>query len=68
VLGKCGYVVEELDPDSPRGRVRIDSEEWRAETPDGTSLPEGTRVSVQRIEGTRLIVVPAQGAKAPASE
>ena len=58
VLGKTGIVVEELDPHSSVGRVRIDTEEWRAETADGTSLAIGECVTVSRIEGTRLIVTP----------
>ncbi|GAB4276983.1 MAG: hypothetical protein Kow0056_07990 [Coriobacteriia bacterium] len=58
VLGKTGIVIEELDPTSTKGRVRIETEEWRAETPDGTPLPVGVKVRVERIEGARVIVVP----------
>lgn len=67
VLGKVGVVTEALDPMSPIGRVRIHREEWRAETPDDSSLPEGTKVVVERIEGTRLIVVPLKDEGALAS-
>jgi membrane protein implicated in regulation of membrane protease activity len=61
VLGKSGVVVEELEPGSPRGRIRVEAEEWRAETPDGTPLPVGARVCIERIEGTRLIVTATEG-------
>jgi membrane protein implicated in regulation of membrane protease activity len=60
VLGKTGIVIEELDPSSTKGRVRVTSEEWRGETSDGTSLSVGTRVMVERVEGARLIVTPCE--------
>jgi membrane protein implicated in regulation of membrane protease activity len=68
VLGKTGTVVEELDPQSPKGRVQVGSEQWRAETDDGTSLPAGASIVVDRIDGTRLIVSAAEGAQAPSEE
>jgi membrane protein implicated in regulation of membrane protease activity len=40
------------------GMVRIDREEWRAETTNGAALPEGALVVVARVEGTRLVVIP----------
>ncbi|HEX6311059.1 MAG TPA: NfeD family protein [Acidimicrobiia bacterium] len=40
------------------GLVRIDREEWRAETTNGASLSEGAVVVVARVEGTRLVVIP----------
>lgn len=61
VLGKSGVVVEELDPHSAAGRVRVGTEEWRAETPDSTPLPIGTKVRIDKIEGTRLIVTQKAG-------
>lgn len=56
MLEKHGIVTEDLDPDSQKGKVRIDREIWIADTADGTALPVGTKVIVLRVEGTRLIV------------
>jgi inner membrane protein len=38
------------------GLVRLDREEWRAETADGVAVPAGSVVRVLRVEGTRLVV------------
>lgn len=38
------------------GLVRIEREEWRAESSDGAAIPAGTTVRVERVDGTRLIV------------
>lgn len=63
VLGKQALVIETIDPDSPAGRVRVDVEEWRADSVDSELIPEGTRVEVLGIDGTRLRVrpLPARG-------
>ncbi len=58
LLGKTGVVIERLVPDSPEGQVRISHEQWRADAPGYGILPEGTRVIVDRIEGTHLVVHP----------
>jgi membrane protein implicated in regulation of membrane protease activity len=63
VLGKQALVIETIDPDSPAGRVRVDVEEWRADSVHSEVIPEGTRVEVLGIDGTRLRVrpLPARG-------
>jgi membrane protein implicated in regulation of membrane protease activity len=40
------------------GTVRVDREEWRAESTNGAPVPAGTRVVVARVAGTRLVVIP----------
>ncbi len=57
-IGKRGLVLEEIDDVRNTGRVRLDKEEWRAESDADEVIPEGTRVEVVRLEGTHLIVVP----------
>jgi membrane protein implicated in regulation of membrane protease activity len=57
VLHERGLVVDGMGPDDP-GLVRIDREEWRAESVDGTVIEPGTRVEVVEIRGTRVLVVP----------
>jgi membrane protein implicated in regulation of membrane protease activity len=41
------------------GTVRLDREEWRAESLTGDAIPVGTPVLVTRVDGTRLVVVPS---------
>lgn len=60
LVGKSGSVIEELTPDSPVGQVRIEREIWRADAPDSGIVPVGTRVVVDRVEGTHLIVHPEE--------
>jgi len=58
VLGKHALVIEDIDPHSPSGRVRVDVEEWRADSDDGSALSKGTLVEVLAVDGTRLRVRP----------
>lgn len=59
-VGRSGVVLEEVPPDrSASGTVRIDREEWRAESAHGRVIAVGARVRVVAVEGTRLVVEPA---------
>jgi membrane protein implicated in regulation of membrane protease activity len=55
MLGQRGKVIEIIDPQSGTGRVRVETEEWRATT-DGDDLEVGAAVRVTGIRGTRLVV------------
>ncbi len=57
-IGKRGVVLEEVDDVKSTGRARIDKEEWRADSADRETIPEGTRVEVVRLEGTHVVVRP----------
>ena len=60
VVGKEGVVIGRgLDP---KGIVRVASEEWKATTSDGSSLPAGARVVVTRLDGLALTVDAANDA------
>lgn len=53
-VGSEGVVLQEIDPHTGKGMVRILNEEWRA-----TSLgriPTGARIVVTEVNGTRLMV------------
>ena len=64
VVGKEGVVIGRgLDP---KGIVRVASEEWKAATSDGSSLPAGARVVVTRLDGLALTVDAANDAGATA--
>lgn len=56
LVGMTGIVTEELVPDSSSGKVLVDREVWRAEAPGAGVIPLGTRVHVERIDGTHLVV------------
>ncbi|HUR49766.1 MAG TPA: NfeD family protein [Acidimicrobiales bacterium] len=42
------------------GAVRLDREEWTADSFTGDRIPMGSRVLVNRVEGTRLVVMPLE--------
>ncbi len=56
MLGRTGMVLEAIDGAKDEGRVRVDSEEWRARSEGGAVIPAESRVTVLRVEGTHLIV------------
>jgi membrane-bound serine protease (ClpP class) len=65
LVGKEGTVVRDLEP---TGVVQVASEEWSAESVEGTA-PRGTRVRVVAMEGLRLKVerIEERAATPPAS-
>jgi membrane protein implicated in regulation of membrane protease activity len=55
-VGGIGIVLEEINPQSNTGKVRINQEPWRAESENGEIIPVGSTVKVVRVDGTRAIV------------
>lgn len=57
--GRVGVVLDEI-PEGPgaTGLVRVDREEWRAESSTDGAVKVGSRVLVLRVDGTRLVVEP----------
>jgi membrane protein implicated in regulation of membrane protease activity len=70
-VGRRAKVVKAIPAGTDElGSVRIDREEWRADSHDGRALPEGTIVEVLAVQGTRVVVRavgpdPAAGPPAP---
>jgi inner membrane protein len=58
-VGQRGVVIRDI-PAGDVGIVRIEREEWRAQSVTGEEIPAGTPVRVDRVNGTRLVVVPVQ--------
>ncbi len=58
VLGKQAVVLQTIDPIANTGMVRVETEEWRAESADGSVIPKGSVVEVLGVEGVRLKVRP----------
>lgn len=56
LIGKRGVVIEEVEPNDGRGRVRIEREEWRADSEGTEVIPVGAQVIVDKIVGTHLVV------------
>jgi membrane-bound serine protease (ClpP class) len=52
--GKVGVVKETL---APEGKVQINGELWSAESSDGSTLPEGTWVQIDRVQGMKVFVI-----------
>lgn len=62
LVGMRGVVVRAIDPDDPEshGQVVVEGDTWGALT-DGTFvLPEGARVRVTDVQGTRVMVEPVE--------
>lgn len=59
-IGKKGLVLEEIDNAKNTGRIRIDKEEWRADSDKDETIPVGKRVEVTRLDGTHMVVKPLE--------
>jgi membrane protein implicated in regulation of membrane protease activity len=59
-VGRPAHVLKKIpDGHGETGLVRVDREEWRAESSTGQSIPAGTEVRVVDVAGTRLVVAPS---------
>ncbi len=60
-VGRQAYVLRDI-PATPgeTGLVRLDREEWRAESLVGIPIRAGSTVLVSRVDGTRLVVLPLE--------
>ncbi len=56
VLGMVAKVTENVDNDKSSGAVYVDGKTWTARSADGSVIPAGTQVKVQKIEGVKLLV------------
>jgi membrane protein implicated in regulation of membrane protease activity len=56
LLGHSAVVLRDIPAGGDVGLVRVDREEWRAQSTDGSAIPIGTAVRVADVQGTRVIV------------
>ena len=58
-VGREAVVLADI-PSGPGavGLIRLDREEWRAESATGAPIRAGSTVLVTRVDGTRLVVLP----------
>lgn len=56
LIGKTAVVTETIDNVKETGTVRINGLDWTARTEDGSVVEKDTTVTIQKIEGVKLIV------------
>ncbi len=54
--GMVGTVEEEINPKINTGYVKIYGDSWKAITTDGSVVPVGARVTVERLDGNKVFV------------
>jgi membrane protein implicated in regulation of membrane protease activity len=55
-ISKIGVVLEDINNIENTGRVRIDKDEWRADSETDEIIAKGNKVIVTRLDGTHLVV------------
>ncbi len=56
LIGRTGFVTEEINNSRACGTVKIEGKLWSARSADGEAILKETNVTVLRIEGVKLIV------------
>ena len=60
VVDSRGYVTVDIDNNSAAGNVKLGAMEWSARSSSGAPIAKGTLVKVDRIEGVKVFVSPAE--------
>ena len=60
VIGTQGYITDAVDNLNGKGSVKLGAMEWTARSSDGSIIPQGTLVKVDRIEGVKAFVTPVE--------
>ena len=60
VIGSEGIVTADIDNLNAVGQVKLGGMEWTARSTSGANIPTGTRIVVDRIEGVKAFVSPAE--------
>lgn len=68
LIGQPAKVIEPIDGPNDLGTVRVDREEWRAESGDGAAIPLNTQVKIVEVRGTRVVVFPVEPLPPAATE
>jgi len=58
LIGRQATVMRTIPAGDEIGMVRVDREQWRAQSIDGTPIGEGIAVRIADVQGTRVIVAP----------
>lgn len=57
-IGRTARVIEEINADIGKGRVRVEGVDWSAVSADGSVIPNDTVVTVTAVNGAKLTVKP----------
>jgi len=60
VIGSIGIVTGTIDNVGAAGQVKLNGMEWTARSTSGNPIELGTKVRVDRIEGVKVFVSPAE--------
>ena len=60
VIGSTGYVTAAIDNVAAVGQVKLGAMVWTARSTSGSLIAEGTLIRVDRIEGVKVFVSPAE--------
>ena len=55
IIGKTAMVTEKIE-ENGFGRVKIDGDDWKAQTSDGSAVEVGTKVKIEAFESIILTV------------
>lgn len=58
VIGKEGIVTAPIDNVAATGTVKLGAMEWSARSTDGSPIPVGEQVRVDKVEGVKVFVTP----------
>ncbi|MGN0647653.1 MAG: NfeD family protein [Oscillospiraceae bacterium] len=58
-IGATAVIIEEVNAATGTGRVRLNGVDWIAVSENGTIIPVNTVVTVQQVQGAKLIVAEA---------
>ncbi len=56
IIGAEGIVTEEIDEVQGTGQIRVMGTVWSARSQSGISIPTGTKIKVDAIEGVKAVV------------
>lgn len=60
VIGSTGLVTVAIDNVTAAGQVKLGPMVWTARSSSGAVIPEGTMVRVDKVEGVKVFVSPAE--------
>ena len=60
VVGSTGLVIVDIDNITAQGQVKLGGMEWTARSTSGEPIPTGTQIKVDKVEGVKVFVSPAQ--------
>lgn len=60
LVGQMVLVTESIDNLAAQGAVKVNGVVWTARSASGANIPAGTKVQIDRIEGVKLFVTPAE--------